>query len=182
MACVDISRYRRLARSISERPSRSQLCTSTPSAVEIHRAPARDVKRWMDSVAYTTVAAEHHFRCAHQQYLLDTWQGSYIFRETWSGNLPTLSPVLMHCVSGGIRQLFLSIAEDKVEDFLGFQQARAFVIRLLRQPGVYRFVTYLGWQLEWWLPMWALMTQFLPDTLKVVEPRSEDAAMVRTHC
>ena len=50
------------------------------------------------------------------------------------------------------RQLFLSVAEDKVEDFLGFQEARAFVIRLLRQPGVYRFVTYLGWQ-QWCLPM-----------------------------
>ncbi|CAJ1379350.1 unnamed protein product [Effrenium voratum] len=33
---------------------------------------------------------------------------------------------------------------DKVEDFLGFKEARKFVIRLLRQPGVYRFVTWLN--------------------------------------
>ena len=40
--------------------------------------------------------------------------------------------------------LTLAAAQDRVEDFLGFRDARAFVIRLLRQPGVYRFVTRLG--------------------------------------
>lgn len=33
--------------------------------------------------------------------------------------------------------------KDKVADFLSFNEARRFVIRLLRQPGVYRFVTPL---------------------------------------
>ncbi|CAK8990908.1 unnamed protein product, partial [Durusdinium trenchii] len=33
---------------------------------------------------------------------------------------------------------------DKVADFLSFNEARRFVIRLLRQPGVYRFVTWLN--------------------------------------
>ncbi|CAE6971761.1 MRL1 [Symbiodinium natans] len=37
---------------------------------------------------------------------------------------------------------------DRVEDFLGFRDARAFVIRLLRQPGVYRFVTWLNRDLK----------------------------------
>ncbi|CAE7743026.1 unnamed protein product [Symbiodinium sp. CCMP2592] len=42
------------------------------------------------------------------------------------------------------RLLLQSRFIDKVEDFLGFKEARAFVIRLLRQPGVYRFVTWLN--------------------------------------
>jgi len=34
--------------------------------------------------------------------------------------------------------------QDKVADFLSLSEARRFVLRLLRQPGVYRFVTSLG--------------------------------------
>ena len=37
----------------------------------------------------------------------------------------------------------LKSIEDKVADFLSLAEARRFVIRLLRQPGVYRFVTCL---------------------------------------